>query len=195
MTPHRPIRVGWLRWYLHFPGGYLSGAQMLLLLGWWGLLIGSAAVAPVRAVFIRTGPCVGSAPCPCAAQFSLQLFVFGTTGRTVTGTALAIRHHARSLECREWLSVLGLCYHFGLPLEHHEFPAMAVGFSCHASGAFALQRRIPRAPLAGPIKLPIRVIYRKRFFMPASGCDRLERAETGHRGAGSTRAYGARSPH
>ncbi|NQV11705.1 MAG: fatty acid desaturase [Cyanobacteria bacterium] len=146
---HRPDpESAGLRWYLHFLAGYLSGAQMLLLLGCWGLLIGVAAVGPgpgsvqsglVHVFLFCTLPLLLS---------SLQLFVFGTYLPHRDPRGAGNRHHARSLELPEWLSLLA-CYHFGYHWEHHEFPALA-WFQLPRQRAFALQRRNSSCPLAAP---------------------------------------------
>lgn len=132
---HPDPGVGLLGWYRRFMTGYLSGPQMVRLLGGW------AALALLL--------CYGSAQSPaliCANLLlvcvlpllfsSLQLFVFGTY--------LPHRHQRlprsesgpRSLDLPTWLSLL-LCYHFCYHREHHDNP----GLSWHQLPAL---RRRPR---------------------------------------------------
>lgn len=116
---HRHPGDGLLRWYLDFMGGYLSPAQMALLLAGWGAL---AAVVRVS----------GSVPLP---QAGLRVLIACTLPLLLSsmqlflvGTYLPHRRHASdgpiSLAWPGWLSLLA-CYHFGYHREHHEQPGLA----------------------------------------------------------------------
>lgn len=114
---------GALQWYGRFLGRYLRPRQMLLLLGFWGLLVGStvlgaavpAPLAALRLLLVVTLPLLLS---------SLQLFVFGTyLPHRVQGFP-ECRPHPISLNLPPWLSLLA-CFHFGYHREHHDNPGLS----------------------------------------------------------------------
>ena len=116
---HHAEGQGWLPWYVRFLASYLQPAQMLRLLGAWGLALGWAAPhaphALANLLLFWTLPLLIS---------SLQLFLVGTyLPHRQSQARSRDRHQATSLRWPAPLSLLA-CFHFGYHWEHHQHPTL-----------------------------------------------------------------------
>ena len=116
---HHAEAEGWLAWYRRFLASYLRPAQMLRLLGAWGLALAWAAPhtphALANLLLFWTLPLLIS---------SLQLFLVGTyLPHRQSQARSRDRHQATSLRWPAPLSLLA-CFHFGYHWEHHQHPTV-----------------------------------------------------------------------
>ncbi|EDY37734.1 beta-carotene ketolase [Cyanobium sp. PCC 7001] len=116
---HPDPGAGVLAWYARFMAGYLSLAQMGVLLAGWTLLAAAASLVTSagwgNVLVFCTLPLILS---------SAQLFTFGTYLPHRCSHSGDGRHHIQSLRLPPWLSLLA-CYHFGYHQEHHRAPQLA----------------------------------------------------------------------
>lgn len=116
---HPDPQAGFIAWYVRFMGGYLTSAQMLRLLGGWGVLgLVACRISPTGGLNLLV---FGTLP---LLLSSLQLFGFGTYLPHRDQRAPRLRPVAASLDLPEWLSLLA-CFHFCYHQEHHQNPGLA----------------------------------------------------------------------
>lgn len=113
-----PQSLGIWGWYRQFMGGYLSRAQMAVLVaGWAALALGCSRLTPtavLNVLLFCTLPLLLS---------SLQLFLFGTYLPHRSQRRPGPQAGPTSLDLPPWLSLLA-CFHFGYHREHHDNPGL-----------------------------------------------------------------------
>lgn len=108
-----------VRWYVRFMAAYLSPGQMLLLLGFWVVLVlVGRTITPTAALNVLT-----FCTLPLLLS-SLQLFLFGTYLPHRGQRGPHGNPHPESLDLPTWLSLLA-CFHFGYHREHHDNPGLS----------------------------------------------------------------------
>ncbi|MEY3928344.1 MAG: hypothetical protein RLZZ516_54 [Cyanobacteriota bacterium] len=138
-------RAGVLRWYGQFMAHYLSGRQMLRLVGAWTLLMLLIVFCTSVAPLLAACTVLQFATLPLLLS-SLQLFVFGTYLPHRRQRWPERHAHPASLDLPPWLSLLA-CFHFGYHREHHDHPALS-WFELPAARARSLP---PHAALMAPV--------------------------------------------
>lgn len=112
---HAPGSPGFWAWYLRFLRHYLRWWQVVGMAVVFNLLHHGLGIPVENLLLFWVGPVIAS---------TLQLFVFGTwLPHRGDASTHDNPHHARSQQYPAWLSLL-TCYHFGLHLEHHAWPAV-----------------------------------------------------------------------